>query len=70
MILTGYRPCTCAADNCDIQFCKQYTAEKPVPVPLEFLDVAEILLRENGWSRPENCDNALDLYMDLVNILR
>ena len=69
-MLTGYRPYTCAADNHDIEFCKQYTEEKPVSVPLEFLDVAEILLRENGWSLPENCDDALELYMDFVNILR
>ena len=41
-------------------------AKKPLPVPSEFITLAEILMRENGWAMPMNCHEALELYFDLL----
>ena len=43
----------------DIHFSQQYSARKPSPVPDEFIDVADILMNENGWLMPDNCRDAL-----------
>ena len=56
-----------AVDPLDVAFC---TKEKPLPVPPEFVDLADILMRENGWSLPDNCEDALKLYVDLLNCIQ
>ena len=59
-----------AVDPLDVAFCKPHTNEKPIPVPPEFVDLADILMRENGWSLPDNCEDALKLYVDLLNCIQ
>ena len=59
--------CTC--DIRDIAFCKQYAKDKPAPVPLEFLDLVEILMEDENLHMPDNCYKALSLYMDLVQLI-
>lgn len=48
-------------DPLDIAFCKPYSKEKPVPVPKEFVDLTDILMHENGWSLPQDCENVRTL---------
>ena len=63
----GYDSCSCEVDADDVRFCFQYaTRKKPLPVPSEFITLAEILMRENGWAMPMNCHEALELYFDLL----
>ena len=57
-------------DTLDIAFCKPYADAKPLPAPSEFLELADILMRENGWSLPSTCEDALELYIDLVNCIQ
>ena len=64
--IIGYENHIQPVDDMDIAFCKPYTKEKPLPVPPEFLDIADILIREQGWSQPTNCENALRLYINLA----
>ena len=59
--------CTC--DPQDVIFCKQYAKEKPAPAPLEFLELVEILMEEENLHMPDNCYEALSLYMDLINLI-
>ena len=51
----------------DVRFCQQYVKEKPQPVPTEFLDLAQILMRENNWDMPTSCNDGLILYLNLKN---
>ena len=41
----------------------------PSPVPDEFIDVADILMNENGWLMPDNFRDALELYLNLVSVI-
>ena len=50
-------------------FCQQYTACKPSPASDEFIDLANILMNENGWFMPETCQDALELYLNLISII-
>ena len=40
---------------------------KPPPVYQEFTDLAEILMEENQWDIPQDCQEALTLYFNLIN---
>ena len=55
-------------DDQDLQFCQHYTAPKPAPVPIEYLEVFDILLEENNWYIPtSNCEESLTLFLNLIN---
>ena len=69
ILLIGFQNHICAVDALDIAFCKPYTNTKPLPAPSEFHELADILMRENGWSLPSTCEDALKLYIDLVNCI-
>lgn len=66
---TGFRDYKCAADDGDLRFCRQHAKSKPSPVPLEFIDLAHIIMQENQWSMPSNCQESLTLYLDLKNTI-
>ena len=50
----------------DVDFCRQYISPTPPPVPEEFIYVAHIAMTHNGWSMPNDCQDALELYLNLV----
>lgn len=54
-------------DEQDLHFCQQYSTVKPAPAGMEFLELADILMRENDWYMPKNCEEALVLFLNLVN---
>ena len=64
---TGYENHTCDVDEGDLRFCEQYAKRKPRPTCAEFFDLACLLMEENGWARPQDCQQALLLYMNLVD---
>lgn len=70
ILYIGYANQIFAVDDLDIAFCKRHMKEKPDPVPPEFLELADILMRENGWYYPHTCEDALTLYVDLVNCIQ
>ena len=49
----------CDVDAQDLQACQELAKEKPAPVPIEFLDLVEIL------NFPNTVDAALTLYLEL-----
>ena len=51
----------------DRAFCEQYVKTKPSPVPQEFTVLANVLMIESGWTRPQTCEDALTLYINLVD---
>ena len=63
----GFEDCTCTYDADDLQFCKQYTTTKPAPAGIEFLQLVEIIMEEEDWPMPSNYEEALDLYINLLN---
>ena len=46
---------------------KQYTTTKPAPAGIEFLQLVEIIMEEEDWPMPSNYEEALDLYINLLN---
>ena len=40
---------------------------KPAPAGIEFLELADILMCENDWFIPNNCEEAVILFLNLVN---
>ena len=60
-IYVGYRDHKFPVNALDIAICKPYSEVKPLPVPPEFVDLADILMHENGWSLPHTCEDALKL---------
>ena len=63
----GYRNCVCNVDEGDLLFCLPYTKTKPPCVCPEFTALAELLIRENQWNVPHDCEAALALYLNLIN---
>ena len=64
----GYENCRCHVNGQDVDFCRQYISPAPPPVPEEFIDVADIAMTHNGWSMPNDCQDALELYLNLVSM--
>ena len=60
----------CDISGRDLHVCKQYIKEKPAPVPIEFLDLVEILMTENNLYMPDTCEEALSLYLDLIDLIQ
>ena len=60
----------CDISGRDLHVCKQYIKEKPAPVPIEFLNLVEILMTENNLYMPDTCEEALSLYLDLVDLIQ
>jgi len=65
--LIGYHNYVCNVDRRDVRFCLQYATTKPPPVCQEFFNLAEILMQENDWDLPNDCEAALILYCNLKN---
>ena len=62
----GYQDCKFPCDVQDYNFCKQYSAPKPAPAKIEFLEVFNILLEENDWYIPTNSEESLTLFLNLI----
>ncbi len=46
-------------------------AEQPdTPCSLEFLELAQELMQDNNLTFPQNCKEALALYVDLVELIQ
>lgn len=64
---SGYAECPSTFDEQDLLFCKQFSTVKPAPAGIEFLELSDILMCENDWFIPNNCEEALILFLNLVN---
>lgn len=66
-IYSGFEDCASVADSHDLQICSQHLSEKPLPATVEFIQLADIIMEEKNWNMPSNCEEALDLFMNLSN---
>ena len=66
-IAAGYEDCTSTFHDDDLEFCRQYTINKPAPGGIEFLQLVDIIMEEENWPMPTNCGEALNLYINLLN---
>ena len=55
-------------DYNDVHFAKRFVESPGSPVSLEFLQAAEILMRENNLLFPSTVSEALDFYVHLRNL--
>ena len=70
-------PCDCvgtedyllAVSNGDIAVANEYVEEPAPPASLEFLQLAEFLLRERALQMPSSIEEAIKLYLTLVDII-
>lgn len=65
----GHENYSCCIDERDMELCMEYAVNKPSPVPSEFIDLAEFLFLEHNWFMSQNCLDALNLYIDLINTI-
>ena len=57
----------CEVDSGDLQHTEQYTTSPDPPVPVEFLELAEVVMEEENLHMPHTISEALDLYIELLN---
>ena len=67
--IPGYQSYTSNVDDGDYAMCQLYVRDKPSPVCQEFTELAQILMDENDLAMPQNCEEALALYIELVDII-
>lgn len=58
-----------AVSNGDIAVANEYVEEPAPPASLEFLQLAEFLLRERALQMPSSIEEAIKLYLTLVDII-
>ena len=63
---TGYQNYSCEVNDEDCAFCEPYYTKGKPDLSPEFTDLAQIVMEDNGWERPNNCEEALSLYLNLV----
>ena len=66
IIHAGHEEYSQECNDQDFQLCKQLTCEKPQPAVQEFLELASIMMEEENLQMPTNPQEALELYLELV----
>lgn len=69
MQLLGTRSYRCVVNMDDVESAREWSVNKPCPVPKEFTDLAEHVMNEDKISKPTNADQAIVLYKHLKNVL-
>lgn len=64
--LLGHEDHSCDYDGLDVQLCQQMACDKPEPTIPEFTDLAKIVMEEENIDTPTTPQEALALYIDLV----
>ena len=67
MYYIGHEDYSCNCDNQDFQLCQQIACDKPEPAIQEFMDLAKIVMEEENLDMPTTPQEALALYIDLVD---
>ena len=50
-----------------MDLCNEHTSKKPPLANIEFLELANIIMEEEDWPLPTNCEEALILFLNLVH---
>lgn len=66
LCIIGHENYSCDYDDQDFQLCQQIACDKPQPTIQEFMDLAEIVMEEENLDMPTTPQEALALYIDLV----
>lgn len=59
----------CPVDPGDIMYVEQFTSPSGSPVPLEFLELVELIMEERGLHIPHTVREAVIFYVELVDAL-
>ena len=59
----------CPVDPGDIMYVEQFTSPSGSPVPLEFLELVELIMEERGLHIPPTVREAVIFYVELVDAL-
>ena len=65
----GTQDYVCAVDSRDIRQASEYAEEPDPPASLEFLQVALLLMNEQGLAMPNTISEALNLYVVLTTLI-
>ena len=68
-VIVGTRDYVCGIDSRDIPPASQYAEVPDPPASLEFLEMALMLMNEQGVTMPSTISEALDLYVTLTTII-
>ena len=59
----------CAVDSGDLDNIEQYTSSPDPPTPVEFLELAEVIMEQENLHTLHNVGEALNLYITLLNAI-
>ena len=65
----GARDHLCVVDSGDLDYIEQYTTSPDPPAPVEFLELAEVIMEEENLHMPHTVGEALNLYIELLNVV-
>ena len=69
-IFLGTKSYKCSVDSESLASAKEWSTEKPCPVPEEFKDLAVTVMKEDNINASNNIGNALLLYRHLKGVLK
>ena len=53
----------------DLDAMRVYTSDKPPAVSVEFQELADVILQEEGWQAGDNPEDARELYLKLKDAI-
>ena len=65
----GAQSCKHSIDGDDLEAAEDYSVLKPGPASAEFVELAELIMTEDGIQIPTNADDGLALYRHLKSLL-
>lgn len=68
-LILGASNYLCQVSSSDLDYLEQYTTTPGPPVPIEFLQRAEIVMEEERLHMPQTVVEALDLYIELLSAI-
>ena len=67
--ISGTHDYICPVDTDSLIAAEEYSLLKPDPAPAEFMELANIIMADNNKRKPNNPDDALQLYHLLKYVL-
>lgn len=67
--ISGTDDYICQVDIDSLIAAEEYSSLKPDPAPAEFIELANVIMVDNNIRKPNNPDDALQLYQLLKHVL-
>ncbi len=69
MYTAGTRDYLCPVSTRALRTVSDYTESPDAPAPLEFLELVNELMEEHNLNFPENCEDTVLLYTNVVTLI-